>query len=177
MAELQTLARPYAEAAFKLASVTQDVAAWSQALERMAAVVDAARSLAVVGHPCVDHAALADALADAAGDLGPAQRQFLHVLASNERLLVLPQVAAQFEGLHRASQGVLRAEISTAFPLDSEQLAQVVATLEARYGQKVDALVQVDTDLIGGVSIRIGDEVVDASVRGKLAQLADVLMN
>ena len=72
---------------------------------------------------------------------------------------------------------MLDARIASAYPLSDAQVAETVATLEARYGRKVKATVSVDPDLIGGVSIRIGDEVIDASVRGKLAQLADALMS
>ncbi len=98
------------------------------------------------------------------------------VLAGNDRLVVLPEIAAAFEALRNAHEGVLDARIASAYPLSEQQVADVVATLEGKYGRKVKASVSVDPDLIGGISIRIGDEVMDASVRGKLAQLADALM-
>ena len=97
------------------------------------------------------------------------------VLAQNERLGVLPEIAAQFDALRNAHEGVVDARIASAFPLSDAQLAEIVATLRAKYGREVKTSVSVDPDLIGGVSIRVGDEVMDASVRGKLAQLAGVL--
>jgi len=96
------------------------------------------------------------------------------VLADNERLGVVPEITAQFEALRNAHEGVVDARISSAFPLSEAQLADIVDTLRGKYGSQVKASVNVDPELIGGVSIRIGDEVMDASVRGKLAQLAGV---
>jgi F-type H+-transporting ATPase subunit delta len=102
---------------------------------------------------------------------------FVSVLASNERLEVLPEIVSIFETLRNAHEGVLDAQVTSAYPLSEQQVADVVATLEAKYRRKVKVTVSVDADLIGGISIRIGDEVMDASVRGKLAQLACALMN
>jgi F-type H+-transporting ATPase subunit delta len=105
------------------------------------------------------------------------QRNFVRVLAANERLGVLPEIVEVFEAQRNAHEGVLDARIASAYPLSQQQVDDVVATLEAKYGRKVKATVSVDGDLIGGITIRIGDEVIDTSVRGKLAQLADALMN
>jgi F-type H+-transporting ATPase subunit delta len=177
MAESLTIARPYAEAAFKLARDGQSLPQWSDALARLAAVAasDAAREL--IGNPRLSDAQVAGLLADVAGSLSPEQRNFVTVLAANDRLAVLPEIAEVYETLRNAHEGVLDARIASAYPLSEQQVADVVATLEARYGRKVKPTVSVDADLIGGISIRIGDEVMDASVRGKLAQLADALMS
>ena len=177
MAESLTIARPYAEAAFKLACEGQSLPQWSDALARLAAVAasDAARDL--IGNPRLSDAQVAGLVADVAGALTPEQRNFVSVLAANERLAVLPEIAGLYEALRNGFEGVLDARIASAYPLSEQQVAEVVATLEAKYGRKVKATVSVDPDLIGGISIRIGDEVMDASVRGKLAQLADALMN
>lgn len=176
MAESLTIARPYAEAAFKLAREANALPQWSDALARLSAVAssDAAREL--IGNPRVTDAQVAALVADVAGSLSVEQRNFVTVLAQNERLGVLPEIAAAYEALRNAAEGVLDARIASAYPLSEQQIADVVATLEAKYGRKVKAEVTVDPALIGGVSIRIGDEVMDASVRGKLAQLADALM-
>ncbi|HYF58813.1 MAG TPA: F0F1 ATP synthase subunit delta [Burkholderiaceae bacterium] len=177
MAESLTIARPYAEAAFKLAAEAHALPEWSDALARLAAVVrtDAAREM--IGNPRMTAAQIVGVVADVAGGLSAAQRNFASVLADNERLSVLPEIAVIFDGLRNAHEGVLDARIASAFPLDERQVADIVATLEAKHGRKVKPTVSVDPDLIGGISIRIGDEVMDASVRGKLAQLADALMN
>lgn len=175
MAESLTIARPYAEAAFKLARELGQLPSWSDALSRLATVAgtDVAREL--VGNPGLSDDRLAGLLADAAGELSPEQRNFVQVLASNERFPVMAEIAAQFESLRHAHEGVLEAQVSSAYPLTDEQLGEIVATLEGRFGRKVQATVAVEPELIGGVSIRIGDEVMDASVRGKLAKLAGAL--
>jgi F-type H+-transporting ATPase subunit delta len=177
MAESLTIARPYAEAAFKLAREGNALPQWSDALARLSAVAssDAAREL--IGNPRLTSAQVSGLVADVAGSLSPEQRNFVTLLADNERLGVLPEIAEHYEGLRNDFEGVLDARIASAYPLSEQQVAEVVATLEGKYGRKVKATVSVDPDLIGGISIRIGDEVIDASVRGKLAQLADALMS
>lgn len=176
MAESLTLARPYAEAAFKLALETGSLPQWSDALSRLSAVAqnDAARAL--VGNPKVSDEQVGSLVADVAGSLSEQQRNFVQLLASNERLSVLPEIVEHFESLKNGSEGVLDARVDSAYPLSQEQVADVVATLEAKYGRKVKVSVSVEPDLIGGISIRIGDEVLDTSVRGKLAQLAEALL-
>lgn len=177
MAESLTIARPYAEAAFNFAREGGSMPQWSGALLRLAAVVshDSAREL--IGNPKLSDVQVADILADIAGELSVEQRNFLTMLAANDRLMLLPEIAELFEKLRNEHEGLLDARIASAYPLSDAQVAEVVSALEAKYGRKVKATVTVDQELIGGVSIRIGDEVIDASVRGKLAQLADALMN
>lgn len=175
MAESLTIARPYAEAAFKLASENGALPAWSDALTRLAAVASSPAARELVGNPKLSLGQVASLVADTAGQLSPEQNNFVRVLAENERLGVLPEIAGHFETLRNAHEGVLDAQISSAFPLSETQLAEIIGTLESKYGRKVKAGVSIDPDLIGGVSIRIGDEVLDASVRGKLAQLAGAL--
>jgi len=177
MAESLTIARPYAEAAFKLARDGQSLPQWSDALARLRAVASSEAARELIGNPRVSDAQVAALVADVAGSLSPEQRNFVTVLAQNERLAVLPEIADVYEALRNDFEGVLDARIASAYPLSEQQVADVVATLEGKYGRKVKATVSVDPDLIGGISIRIGDEVMDASVRGKLAQLAVALMN
>lgn len=174
MAELLTIARPYAEAAFKIARDLGALPSWSDALARLSAVASTQVARELVGNPKISSAKIAELIADSAGSLTAEQRNFVTVLADNERLGVVPEITAQFEALRNAHEGVVDARISSAFPLSEAQLADIVDTLRAKYGSQVKASVNVDPELIGGVSIRIGDEVMDASVRGKLAQLAGV---
>jgi F-type H+-transporting ATPase subunit delta len=177
MAESLTLARPYAEAVFKLARETGALPQWSDALARLAAVVRSGPARELIGNPRITDAQAASIIAEVAGGLSDEQRNFVRVLADNERLSVLPEIVAAYESLRSGFEGVLEAEVTSAYPLTDAQVAEITATLEAKYGRKVKAEVVVDPALIGGISIRIGDEVMDASVRGKLAQLADALMN
>ena len=175
MAESLTIARPYAEAAFKLASETSTLPSWSEALARLAVVAGTEVAHELVGNPRLSTEQVAALIGDAAGQLSAEQQRFVRVLAENERLAVLPEIAGVFDRLRNAHEGVLDAQISSAYPLTDQQVADIVATLAARHGRQVKASVKVDPELIGGVSIRIGDQVVDASVRGKLAQMASAM--
>jgi F-type H+-transporting ATPase subunit delta len=175
MAEIITIARPYAEAAFKFARDAQALPAWSDALARLAAVAATGAARELVGHPGVPAAKVATAIAETAGGLDASQTNFVRLLADNERLGALAEIASLFEGLRNEHEGVLEAAITSAFPIDRAQVDSIVATLSQRYGRQIKASVSVDPDLIGGVSIRIGDEVIDASVRGKLAHMASAL--
>lgn len=175
MAESLTIARPYAEAAFKLALELGALPSWSDALSRLSAVASNETARDLIGSPALNVPQVVALLSDTAGQLSAEQRNFVQVLAENERLGVLSEIAGQFEALRNAHEGVLDAQVSSAFPMTEAQLAEIVATLQAKYGRKVKVDVRVDPELIGGVSISIGDEVTDASVRGKLAQLAGAL--
>jgi F-type H+-transporting ATPase subunit delta len=175
MAESLTIARPYAEAAFKLARELDALPSWSEALGRLAVVAGTGVARELVGNPRLNTAQVAGLIADAAGQLSAQQSNFVRVLADNERIRVLPEIAAAFEALRNAHEGVLDAHIASAYPLTDAQLDEIIATLAHKYGKRVKAGVTVEPDLIGGVSIRIGDEVIDASVRGKLAQIADAM--
>ena len=177
MAESLTIARPYAEAAFKAALDGQALPAWSDMLSRLAAVVARPEAQSFLGNPANAADNVAAVIADVAGQVSPEQRNFIGLLAGNERLSVVPEIVALFTQLRNAHEQVLDAQVSSAYPLSDEQVADIRATLETKYGRKVDVSVMLDPELIGGVSIRIGDEVMDASVRGKLAQLAASLMN
>jgi F-type H+-transporting ATPase subunit delta len=177
MAESQTIARPYADAAFKLALEMKTFADWSDALARLAAIMRSDEAQGLIGNPRLSTASIGGVIGDAAGQLSKEQRNFVQILAENDRLAVLPEIAAQFEEQRNQHEQVLEAKVTSAYPLTEQQIADIVATLQQRYGCRVKAQADVDNDLIGGVSIRVGDEVIDASVRGKLAQLAATLKN
>lgn len=172
MAEALTIARPYAEAAFSLALEQQALPSWADALERIAAVASNPIARELVGNPALTAQQVADVIVDSAGGLTDDQRRFVRTAAENERLGVMPEVSTLFQKLRHAHEGSLDAVIQSAFPLTDAQTADIVATLEQKYGRKVNARVEVEPELIGGVAIHVGDEVMDASVRGKLAQLA-----
>lgn len=174
MAEMLTIARPYAEAAFKIAREHDSLPSWSDALARLAAVASNQVTSELVGNPSIEVTRIASLISECAGDLSKEQRNFVNVLAQNARITALPVIATQFEVLRNAHEGVIDASITSAFPLSEAQVVDIIATLRAKYRSEVKANVSVDSELIGGISIQIGDEVMDASVRGKLAQLAGV---
>ncbi|GAB2180970.1 F0F1 ATP synthase subunit delta [Denitratisoma sp. agr-D3] len=177
MAENVTLARPYAEAAFQLAKASS-LAAWSSALGSMAAVAGTAEMQECVANPKLQPEQLAQLFVGVAGkDLGAEQQNFVRVLVDNDRLTVLPEIAQLFNELKNAHEGVRDAQVESAFAMDDAAVKNLVADLERKFQCKINATVTVVPELIGGVRIAIGDEVIDASVRGKLAAMATALKN
>jgi F-type H+-transporting ATPase subunit delta len=175
MPELATIARPYAEAVFEVADAAGKLDRWSDVLARLAAVAASPDVQRLVGDPSVTEETLYGVLAGAAGDLPADAQTFLRVLIGNGRVAVLPEVRAHFEALKNERQGVIDAEITSAFPLEPAQLAALVKDLEARFKRRIQARVAVDRELIGGVTVVVGDEVIDGSARGKLAAMAAAL--
>ncbi len=177
MAENVTIARPYADAAFELARGAGALGPWSDALDRLASVAADANMRACINDPKLSADQLAKLVLDVAGNLSAEQQNFIRVLVDNERLLVLPEIRDLFVALKNEHEGVLEAEIASAFPLDDATLASLKSDLEARFKAKLNVQVHIDPELIGGVRIAVGDEVIDASVRGKLANMAAALKN
>jgi F-type H+-transporting ATPase subunit delta len=176
MAELSTIARPYAEAAFRLAREIKDLPGWTDALSRMATVISRPEAQAVLGNPKLSATQVAGLIGDTSGQLTAEQKNFVQLLAQNERLSVMGEISAQFQVLQSAENGIVDAHVTSAYPLTEAQAEDIRKTLEAKTGKKVKVTVSVDSDLIGGVAIRIGDEVTDLSVKGKLAQLQKALV-
>ncbi len=175
MAENLTVARPYAEAAFELAKASGAVAAWQDALARMAVAADDARMRECIADPRLAPDALADLFIGAVGELSAEQRNFLTVLVENHRLNVLPEISRLYVALKNAMESTREAVVSSAFPLTDAQLEALVAVLERKFGCRIEATVNVVPELLGGVRIALGDQVIDASVRGKLDAMAALL--
>jgi F-type H+-transporting ATPase subunit delta len=177
MAESVTIARPYAEAAFKLAQEKNQLEAWSQMLRLLDLVVQDAAVARSIGDPKVSAEQLQGLILGVCGEqLDGAGRNFVQVLEHNNRLALLPEIRAMFEQLRLTHEGVLEAQIHSAFAMDDAQVAQVVKKLESKYQRKVRAEVSVDAKLIGGIKIVVGDKVVDATVRGKLDAMSAALI-
>lgn len=177
MAENVTVARPYAEAAFALAKSGKALAAWQLALERMATAAADAQMAGCFADPRVSPQALSELFLGVVGDLSAEQRNFASVLVDNRRLGVLPEISQLFSELKNAEEDTLEAIVSSAFPLNDAQVANLIAELERTFGGKVKATVEIAPELIGGVRIALGDQVIDASVRGKLNAMAVSLKN
>ncbi len=178
MAENVTLARPYAEAAFQLALGTNALGSWQQALERMASIATDTQMGECIANPRLLSGQVAALFLDVAGTgISAEQQNFVRVLVDNERLQVLPEIRELFVELKNGHEGVQEAHIGSAFPLDDATLKNLVAELETRFKCKIQATVSLAPELIGGVRIAIGDQVIDASVRGKLAAMATALKN
>jgi F-type H+-transporting ATPase subunit delta len=179
MAEPVTIARPYAEAVFKLASESNAsgaLAAWSDALANIDGVVADARVQACISDPKVSAQQLEGLVLGVVGDkLSGDARNFVQVLVQNSRLDLMPLIRGHYEALKREKEGVLEAKIISALQMSDDQVKQLVAQLEAKYKRKVIAQVETDVSLIGGVKIVIGDKVIDGTVRGKLDAMAATL--
>jgi F-type H+-transporting ATPase subunit delta len=176
VAEPSTIARPYAEAAFRLADAQGKLAEWSDALANLAAVAADGRIRAAVSDPNLPDAKVAGLfLGVLAGKLSGEAENFVRVLTENGRLGVLAEIRAQYEVLRNQREGVVEADISTAFEMDAAQLADLVSRLEKKTGRRVKARVSVDKSLIGGVKVAIGDQVIDGSARAQLGALETAL--
>ncbi|MBE0614967.1 MAG: F0F1 ATP synthase subunit delta [Burkholderiales bacterium] len=177
MAETATLARPYAEAVFRLADAGAALSAWSDTLRNLAQVAahpDMQECLAKFDLTASQLQELFLSLCS--NELSAEAKNFVQLLIEYDRLTLLPEIFDQFETLKNEREGVVDAQITTAFALESAQLASLVADLEKRFKRKINPQVNVDTDLIGGVRVVVGDEVIDGSVRGKLNAMAAGLL-
>ncbi len=175
MAELATIARPYAEALFKTIGAEQ-AGASQDWLDRLAAVAREPQLLQFASDPSVRDEQVVDLVASIAqgngGDALPdAAMNFLRVVVDNGRLAALPEVASQFRSLSNAQSGNSDAVVYSAFPIDDTALQDLSATLEKRFERKLKLSVQEQPDLIGGIRIVVGDEVLDTSVRARLEQM------
>ena len=176
MAEPSTIARPYAEAAFRLADAQGKLADWAAAIANLSAVAADERVRAAIGDPNIPAAKVAGLIIGIlSGKLSGETENFVRLLAENGRLDVLAEIRSQYEALKNEREGVVEAEITTAFDMDQAQLADLVARLEKKTGRKIRARVSVDKALIGGVKIAIGDQVIDGSARAQLGALENAL--
>jgi F-type H+-transporting ATPase subunit delta len=176
MAEPITIARPYAEAVFRLADDAGRLAEWSAMLSALAQVSVDERVRAAMGDPNLPAARVAGLfISILSGRLSGECENLVSVLADNHRLALLAEIRTQYEALKNEREGVVEAEIQTAFDLEPAQLSDLTARLEKHTGRKVRVSVNIDKELIGGVRVLFGDQVIDASVRAQLAALQSAL--
>ena len=176
MAEPSTVARPYAEAAFRLADGSNALARWSEVLAALAQVGQDERVQRAVADPNLSDAQVAGVfISILSGRLSGEAENFLRVLAENKRIDLLPEIRAQFEALKNEREGVAEVEVHSAFELSEAQVADLVQRLEKKTGRKVRTRVRIDSDLIGGVKVVLGDKVIDGSARAQLGALEAAL--
>jgi F-type H+-transporting ATPase subunit delta len=174
MAELATVARPYAEATFKAALEKNALGPVAESLALIAAAARDEQMHSLLGNPKVSAQQKKDVFA-AVGALDPLVKSLVGVLIDNHRDVLIGLIAEQFEELKHEHERVLRARITSAQPLSDEQRTDIVAALEKRYGKTIEAELDVDPQLLGGARVQIGDQVIHASVRDALAQMAAAL--
>ncbi len=176
MAEIATIARPYAEAAFRTALEAGDLAGWSGGLALAGAIAGESRMAELLSNPRLTRAQKIDFLFSLGGDkLSGPVRNLVTLLVENTRAELLPEIAAQFEALKRDHESVVKARIVSARPLTDAERDDLVASIARKYGRKVEATVEIDASLIGGARLHVGDQVINASVRDALAQMAVAL--
>ncbi|MDB5868983.1 MAG: synthase subcomplex delta subunit [Polaromonas sp.] len=179
MAEIATIARPYADALFKAqGSDLTGTALW---LDRLAAVAQNAQLLQFADSPKVNVNQVFDVMASVVSNandpLPEAARNFLRLVIENGRLSALPEIASQFRSLKNAAGGTTDGVVFSAFPMDEQALSEVAAALEQRFGRKLSLKVELDPSLIGGIRAVVGDEVLDTSVKARLEQMKVALIS
>ena len=171
MAELATIARPYAEALFRVAQ-TGNLSAWSELVTEMGNVGANSDVQALAHNPKILASQKAEIFLSALKSPVTAEaKNFVATLADYDRLTLLPEIAFQFHALKNAFDGAADAEVTSAFELSAAQLSDLAVTLEKKFGRKLHPTVKVDPALIGGVRIVVGDQVLDTSVRAKLQKM------
>jgi len=176
MAEKITVARPYAKAVFELAREHDAYAAWSGLLMAAAEVAADPGFDALLGNPGVDNRKLADAMIEICGEradqLG---KNFIGLLADNDRLAFLPEIAMEFEHLRAEAEKIVDVDVTSAIALDEPQQQKIAAAMRERLGRNVRLHCEIDESLLGGAVVRAGDLVIDGSLRGRLDRLAGAL--
>lgn len=176
MAEVSTVARPYAKAAFEYAQEKGSLTKWSEMLSLAATVATDSNMKTVLDSPALTSEQKAAVFTDVCGTgLGVEAQNFISTLAEHKRLAALPVISEMFEELKSARDQAVDVEVISAFEMTSEQENKLAETLKAKWQKEVSLTSSVDADLIGGVVIRAGDVVIDGSIRGKLAKLAEAV--
>lgn len=176
MSEKNTIARPYAQAVFRLAQDHNALGRWSEMLQVMVAMVTDPAVDGLIDNPRVSKEQLTGLLLDVAGDrLDEPARNFIKLLVENHRLVLLPEIFELYEESRKEAERVVQTEVITAFPLSDEQQQQITTALERRLERSVSLRQTVDEALLGGVIIRTEDRVIDGSVTAQLEKLARAL--
>lgn len=176
MAELSTLARPYAKAAFQAAVDAGELQAWSDMLVNTSNVVQEEKMGKVLSHPSLTGEQQAQTLIDVCGDkMHKAGQNLVSVLAENKRISLIPQILEQFEHLKAELEKAVDVEIISAFDVSDESKQKLTDALKAKLAKDVRVTTTVDSTLVGGAIIRAGDLVIDGTVRGKLTKLAEAM--
>lgn len=176
MAELTTLARPYAKAAFEYALEAKQLADWSALLGFASQVVNDGSMQELLTSPHFTKDDQESAMIKVCGDkLNEQGTNFVKLLAQNGRLITLPEIEVLFNFLRSEFEKTVDAKITSATELNDSQITQIKEKLGAKLGRQVETSVEVDTELLGGLIIQAEDLVIDGSVRGQLAKLSDTL--
>jgi F-type H+-transporting ATPase subunit delta len=176
MADLSTLARPYAKAVFELARDAKAFGSWSEALDALAKLVSDPGMAGLIGHPALTRTELAQTLSKAlTGKLSAEAVGLVRLLVDNGRVAALPAIAAQFEQLRAEAEARVDVEITSAADVPAAQQQQLGAAVKKRLQREVAISWKTDPELIAGALIRAGDLVIDGTARGELDRLQTAL--
>jgi F-type H+-transporting ATPase subunit delta len=176
MAEAITTARPYAQAAFEEAQKLGDLKGWSEMLLSLAEATSHPDVRAVVTSPRVLKAQIDKLMEGLLGSQAkPQQRNFVRILVDNQRLMLLPEIAALYEVLRAEAEKTVNVVVDSAFELSAAQQEKIISSLKARMGREIKLVCKVNKELLGGVVIRAGDKVIDGSARTRLGEMANAL--
>lgn len=172
MLEKSAFARPYAEAAFAQAQDENDLGNWSGMLQHLSTVASDPQIKMLIDNPRVGSGKIEALVLDlCAGHLNRTRTNFVRILLDSGRFIYATQICELFEMLRANAEGVLEVEVISAFQMDEGQVSKIVDAMKQRYGKKIEISTRVDETLIGGIIIRAGDSVIDASLSGSLRQL------
>jgi F-type H+-transporting ATPase subunit delta len=175
MSQPLTLARPYARAAFELASASRSLGDWAMKLAFAAQAANDPQMRALFGNPRVGSAELASLFLPEGEPADSPFAGFVKLLAENQRLEALPEIAALYEQQKREAEKVLQVRVRTAAPIDAGETQKIKDALKRRFGRDIELEQTVDPSVLGGAVIDAGDVVIDGSVRGRLHQLEAAL--
>ena len=176
MAELTTLARPYAKAAFEYAKNANALAVWAEQLSVAAAVSKSETVAKMLASPKLTAAQKGESFVTVCGDALNAQGQnFIRNLAANKRLGLLSAISELFEDFKAQLEQSVEVDVTSAFELSEQTLNKLATALKTKLGREVSVIGSVDQSILGGVVIRAGDTVIDDSVKGRLAKLAEAM--
>lgn len=180
MQEKLTIARPYASAAFSYAKDQGQISEWAEMLSALAGAVDHPEMQPLIGHPKVAKKALFGLLksvleAVASSTLDVKRENFLQVLVDAERIQLAPEIAELFERAKTVAEGVVDVSVISAYQVSDAEQTKIADAIRARSGQQCEVRSEVDESLIGGAIIRVGDSVIDISLKGRLQALAQRL--
>ena len=176
MAELVTLARPYAKAAFEVAMADSGLENWSNMLAVVAAVTENDAVASMLSSPALAAEQVAQSLIEVCDkELDDKGQNFIRLLSENKRLSLLPEISILFEILKADQEKSVDVELTTAFEISVDVSDQLAQALKTRLQREINLSTRVNQSLIGGAVIRAGDTVIDNSVRGKLSKLAELM--
>lgn len=175
MLEKATIARPYASAAFSLALDEGSLGEWSVFLGNLKLIVKDSDMRRVINSPKLSDQQLAALIIELCGEnVNQSQQNFISILVNAERISLAPEIDDLFEKSKAAAEGMSEVDVISAYALDDAQLNTISDAIAKRLGKKVDIHASEEKELIGGVVIRAGDAVIDASIKGRLKELTNL---